>query len=65
VASRKINEGIILRTYKVPEFEIPIKSEYHGCKSWIELNEKDRDAKSVLSDDEIESRMKEFKEIVD
>jgi len=53
-----------VRTYKVPEFEIPIKSEYHGCKSWIELNEKDRDAKSVLSDEEIESRMKEFKEIV-
>jgi len=55
---------LFLRTYKVPEFEIPIKSEYHGCKSWIELNEKDRDAKSVLSDEEIESRMKEFKEIV-
>jgi len=56
---------LILRTYKVPEFEIPIKSEYHGCKSWIELNEKELDAKSVLSEDEIESRMKEFKEIVD
>ena len=57
-------KALFLRTYKVPEFEIPIKSEYHGFKSWIELNEKDRDAKSVLSDDEIESRMKEFKEIV-
>ena len=57
-------KAVFLRTYKVPEFEIPIKSEYHGCKSWIELNEKDQDAKSVLSDDEIESRMKEFKEIV-
>jgi len=41
-----------------------IKSEYHGCKSWIELNEKDRDAKSVLSDEEIEAKMKEFREIV-
>ena len=57
-------KALFLRTYKVPEFEIPIKSEYQGCKSWIELNEKDRDAKSVLSDEEIESRMKEFKEIV-
>jgi len=61
----KSMKALFLRTYKVPEFEIPIKPEYHGCKSWIELNEKDRDAKSVLSDDEIESRMKEFKEIVD
>ena len=57
-------KALFLRTYKVPEFEIPIKSEYQGCKSWIELNEKDRDAKSVLSDEEIESKMKEFKEIV-
>ena len=60
----KSMKALFLRTYKVPEFEIPIKSEYHGCKSWIELNEKDQDAKSVLSDEEIESRMKEFKEIV-
>ena len=57
-------KALFLRTYKVPEFEIPIKSEYQGCKSWIELNEKDRDAKSVLSNEEIESKMKEFKEIV-
>ena len=60
----KSMKALFLRTFKVPEFEIPIKSEYHGCKSWIELNEKDRDAKSVLSDEEIESKMKEFKEIV-
>jgi hypothetical protein len=57
-------KALFLRTYKVPEFEIPIKSEYYGCKSWIELNEKDLDAKSVLSDEVIESKMKEFKEIV-
>ena len=57
-------KALFLRTYKVPEFEIPIKSEYHGFKSWIELNEKAQDAKSVLSDEEIEAKMKEFKEIV-
>ena len=54
-----------MRTYKVPEFEIPIKSEYNGCKSRIELNEKDQDAQSDLRYDEIESRMKEIKEMVD
>ena len=60
----KSMKALFLRTYKVPEFETPIKSEYHGCKSWIELNEKEQDTKSVLNDEEIESRMKEFKEIV-
>ena len=60
----KSMKALFLRTYKVPEFEIPIKPEYAGCKSWIELNEKDQDAKSVLSDEDIESKVKEFKEIV-
>jgi len=55
---------LFVRTYKVPEFKIPKRSEYDGCKSWIELNEKDQDAKSVLSDEEIEAKMIEFKEIV-
>ena len=55
---------VFLRVYKVPQFQIPIKSEYHGCKSWININEDIQGGKSVLSDDEINSRLRKFKEIL-
>ena len=57
-------KAIFLKTFKIPEFEIPIKSEYHGCKSWIEINADFSDVKSVLTDEEIESKLNQFKEIV-
>ena len=57
-------KALFLRTYKVPEFEIPIKSEYQGCKSWIEINSNFQEGKSALEENEIEYRLQEFKEIV-
>ncbi|MBD6617772.1 DUF1802 family protein [Komarekiella sp. 'clone 1'] len=44
---------LLLRTYKLPqEQEIPYRSEYGGCKSWIDLEQSIQieDAKPVLSD---------------
>jgi hypothetical protein len=50
--------------YKVPEIKIPIRPEYHGCKSWININEDIQGGKPVLSDTELNSRFQKFKEIV-
>ena len=55
---------IFLKVLQVPEFEIPIKSEYHGCKSWIDINANLETGKSALSDSELESRLQKFQEIV-
>jgi len=56
--------AIFLKVYKIPELEIPLKSEYQGCKSWIDINAEFQDGESVLSDSELDSRLKQFKEIV-
>jgi len=61
---KKPIKAVFLKVYKVPQFQIPIKSEYHGCKSWININEDIQGGKSVLSDEELQSRLKKFKEIV-
>ncbi len=55
---------VFLKVFKVPKFQIPIKSEYHGCKSWININEDIQGGKSVLSNDELEEKLQKFKEIV-
>ncbi len=57
-------KAVFLKIFKIPEFEIPIKSEYQGCKSWIDINAQIQAGKSVLSDAEIQSRLEKFKEIV-
>lgn len=55
---------VFLKVYKIPEKKIPLKSEYHGCKSWININEDIQTGKPVLSDKELNSRLQKFKEIV-
>ena len=57
-------KAVFLRIFKVPEFEIPIKEEYQGCKSWIDINAQVQSGESVLSDSEIQTRLQKFKEIV-
>ncbi|HET6517789.1 MAG TPA: DUF1802 family protein [Nitrosopumilaceae archaeon] len=57
-------KAMFLRVYKITEKKIPLKSEYQGCKSWININDEISDGESVLSDSEINSRLKKFKEIV-
>ena len=62
--SEKPIKTVFLKVYKIPEMKIPIKSEYHGCKSWININEDIQTGKPVLSEEELNSRLQKFKEIV-
>ena len=57
-------KAVFLKVYKIPEFNTPLKPEYQGCKSWININEEIPNGQAVLSDVEIESKLNEFKEIV-
>ena len=57
-------KAIFLKTVKIPEFDLPLRTEFSGCKSWIELNSNFQDGKSALNDNEIEQRLQKFKEIV-
>lgn len=55
---------VFLNVYKVSEIEIPIKPEYHGCKSWININEDILAGKPVLSDEQLYSKLQKFRGIV-
>ena len=57
-------KAVFLKVYKVPEIEIPIKPEYHGCKSWININEDILAGKPVLNEQQLYSRLQKFREIV-
>ena len=57
-------KAVFLRTFKIPQKKIPLKSEYQGCKSWININAEVSAGESVLSDEQINSKLKEFKEIL-
>ena len=55
---------IFLKVYTFPQIEIPLQSDFEGCKSWIELNSNQNSGQSVLTDLEIETELKKFREIV-
>jgi len=55
---------LFLKIYKILEYNTPLKSGYHGCKSWININEEITIGKSVLNNTEIESKLEEFKGIL-
>ena len=57
-------KAVFLKIFKLSEIQIPLKSEYQGCKSWIDINEEFSAGKPVLSDVEINSKLEKFKEIV-
>lgn len=56
-------KALFLRVFRIPERIIPLKPEYQGCKSWIDINEEILDGEPVLDDAETESRLREFREI--
>ena len=58
-------KAIFLKVHTFPQIEIPLQSDFEGCKSWIELNLNQNSERSVLTDQEIESELKRFREIVD
>ncbi len=60
----KATKAVFLKTYKVPSFEIPIKEEYQGCKSWIDINAKLDSGKPVMAEAELQSRLEKFMEII-
>ena len=57
-------KAVFLKIIKIPEFNLPLKSEFSGCKSWIELNSNFQEGESALRDNEIDAKLQEFKEIV-
>lgn len=57
-------KAVFLKVYKIPEVNTPLKSEYQGCKSWININEEIPNGEAVLSNTEIELKLNEFKEII-
>ena len=57
-------KAVFLKTVKIPEFNLPLKPEFSGCKSWIELNSNFESGELALSDNEINGKLEKFKEIV-
>ena len=56
--------AIFLKVYKVAPTEIPVLPEYHGCKSWIELNVNTGPGSAVLNEAELQQKLSEFRSIV-
>ena len=56
--------AIFLKVYKVAPTEIPVLPEYHGCKSWIELNVNTEPGSAVLNEAELQQKLSEFRSIV-
>jgi hypothetical protein len=55
--------GMILRAYRLPEpFVLPFRTEYGGCRSWIQLERElpTEDAVPALSDEEFRERREEI-----
>jgi hypothetical protein len=57
-------KAVFLQTFNIPEIEVLLTDEFQGCKSWVEINSNIQSGSSVLSDSTIDSKLKEFKEIV-
>lgn len=55
---------LFLKVFKIPELVIPLKSEFHGCKSWIEINEQMPSGKPVLSYATLASKLSEFRRVL-
>lgn len=61
---QKPMKAIFLKVCQINPIEIPILPEYHGCKSWIELNVNSELGRAVLSEAEIKQHLEEFRRIV-
>ena len=56
--------AIFLKVYKISPVEIPVLPDYHGCKSWIELNVNTGTGSAVLDEADLKQRLSEFRSIV-
>lgn len=61
---QKALKAVFLKAYKVEGISIPLKPEYQGCKSWIDINANLQSGAPILSESEIKSSLERFKEIV-
>ncbi len=57
-------KAVFLKVYTFPQIEIPLRSDFEGCKYWIELNSNQNYGKPVLTDQEIHNELKKFRDIV-
>ena len=57
-------KAIFLKVYKIKDSEIPVLSEYQGCKSWIDINVNLEAGRSVLSDQELGEKLERFRKII-
>ncbi|MDE1829341.1 MAG: DUF1802 family protein [Thaumarchaeota archaeon] len=57
-------KAVFLKVFKIQSTEIPVLPDYHGCKSWIELNVNSEAGRAVLSQTELEAQLSEFRGIV-
>lgn len=57
-------KAVFLKVYKIPGFYTPLKPEYRGCKSWLDIQTEIPRGEQVLDDAEIKHRMNQFMEIV-
>ena len=55
---------LFLKVYKISPVEIPVLPDYHGCKSWIELNVNAETGSAVLDEADLQQRLSEFRSIV-
>ena len=61
---QKPMKALFLKVYKIQQSEIPVISEYQGCKSWIDINVNLEAGQSVLSDKELNEKLERFRKIV-
>jgi hypothetical protein len=56
--------AIFLKVYNISPMEIPVLPEYHGCKSWIELNVNMDAGSAVLNEADLQQKLSKFRSIV-
>jgi|TARA_B100000586_G_scaffold212633_1_gene159678 hypothetical protein len=61
---KKPIKAVFLRTYTIPQMDIPLEPDFQGCKSWVEINSNFDSGQPVLTDLENESKLQKFMEIV-
>ena len=61
---QKPMKAVFLRVHKIQQNQILLKPEFQGCKSWIDINANMENGDPVLSEQDINSKLNEFREII-
>lgn len=56
-------KAVLLRVFAIPELEIPMKAEYGGCRSWIDIDAQVPRGEPVLGDPEADSLLEQFRRV--